>query len=193
MQEIFGHFPEEILSNHKIFMMDFYLNPIPPVKRKQTRYLSVAFITDYLSNLFPVNEEEIDSYKRNLQIKSIITYLVNELLENLFKFHNYNVGNYPVKIELFLLENDLVLAATNSVSYQALEKLKLFIEELLNSDIDELYFRQLEKGAEENSEKSQLGFISMINDYNAKLGWKIERVNDEPEIITVKTMVQIKI
>ncbi|MDY7014363.1 MAG: hypothetical protein SVX43_12330 [Cyanobacteriota bacterium] len=64
---------------------------------------------------------------------------------------------------------------------------------MLGSEPDEFYFRQLEKGAEQQSNSSQLGIISMIYDYYAKLGWKIETLTQKPEITEVTTMVQLTI
>ena len=190
MNQLFGDFKEDILANHKLFMMDFFIQSIPLERRKQTRYLSIAFITDYLATLFPVDQEDIKSYERQLQMKSAVSYIANELLENSMKF-NYETVNYPIKFGICFLEQALVFVASNCASEKTLDSFKNFVHELTTSDINELYFRQLEKGAEEKSEESRLGFLSMMNDYSAKLGWKIEIVNKDPEITTVTTMVQL--
>lgn len=190
MNQIFGDFREEILTDRQLLMMDFFIHSISRDRRKPSRYLTIAFITDYWATLFPVNEEDIKSYERQLQIKSAVTYITNELLENSIKF-NYEAIKQPVKFGLCLLEQNLVFFSSNCVNAKTLESFKDFVQELTTSDIDDLYFRQLEKGAEEQSEESQLGLLSIINDYNAKLGWKIETVNEDPEITTITTMVQL--
>jgi hypothetical protein len=190
MNQIFGDFGEEILTNHKLIMMDFFIHSIPPEKHKQIRYLSIAFIADYLATLFPIDENDINSFEKQLKIKSAATYIANELLENSIKFHQKSV-NYPIKFGICLLCKDLVFVASNCVTQKTLNNLKGFIHELTTSDIDELYFRQLEKGAEEKSNESRLGFLSIMNDYSAKLGWKIETLNQERSITTVTTMVQL--
>lgn len=77
MNQLFGDFKEEILANHRLFMMDFFAHSIPLARRKQTRYLSIAFITDYLANVFPVDEDDIKSYERQLRMKSAVTYIAN--------------------------------------------------------------------------------------------------------------------
>jgi len=190
INQLFGDFHEEILNNHKLLMMDFLIQSIPLERRKQTRYLSVAFITDYLANIFPVDEEDIKSYQRQLQMKSAASYIANELLENSIKF-NHEAVSYPIKLGLYFFEESLVFVASNCTNNKNLESLINFVQELTISDINELYFLQLEKGAEENSDESRLGFLSMINDYSAKLGWKIETLKEDPEITTVTTMVQL--
>ncbi|HEY9904725.1 MAG TPA: ATP-binding protein [Candidatus Sericytochromatia bacterium] len=190
MNQLFGDFKEEIIANHKLFMMDFFIHSIPLERRKQTRYLFIAFITDYLATLFPVAEDDIKSYQRQLQMKSAVTYIANELLENSIKFHHETV-KYPINIGVCFIEETLVFVASNCASEKTLDNFKNFVYELTTSDSNELYFRQLEKGAEEKSEESRLGLLSMINDYSAKLGWKIETVNKDPEITTITTMVQL--
>lgn len=191
MSQIFGDFNEQILTNNILFILDFFIDSIALDRYKQTRYLSVAFIADYVVNFFPATEEDIAFFEKQLEIKSTVNYIANELLENSMKFHQKKIS-YPIKLGVGLLDNKLFFIATNCVNPKALDELKAFINELLVSDIDELYFRQLEKGAEEKSSHSRLGLLSMMNDYNAMLGWKIETVNQDPEIITVTTMVQLK-
>jgi len=190
MTQILGNFREDILADYKLFTLELYVHAISRARRKQTRYLSVAFMTDYIANLFPTQEDDIHTFERQLKIKSAATYITNELLENCIKFHN-DMFKYPIKISSCLQGKNLVLIATNCINLKTLEKLERFINELLRSDVSEFYFRQLEKGAEENSEQSQLGFLSMTNDYSAKLGWKIETINQNPELKTVTTMVQL--
>lgn len=191
MAQIFGHFQEDIIIEHKLFMLEFFVHSIPVERRKQTRYLSIAFITDFWATLFPVNEEDIKSYEKQFPIKSAVTYIANELLENSMKFHPKGV-KYPITLGMGLFDKKLVFITTNCVSEKVLENFKDFIQEIIKCDIDELYFRQLEKGAEEKSEESRLGLLSMMNDYSAELGWKIETVSQDPQITTVTTMVQLR-
>ncbi|MGK7896184.1 MAG: ATP-binding protein, partial [Xenococcus sp. (in: cyanobacteria)] len=80
------------------------------------------------------------------------------------------------------------------LSSEAKEKFQAFLTRLLACDPEELYITQVEQSLEEeNSQASGLGFLTMINDYSAKLGWKFETVSVEPQILTVTTMVQVKI
>ena len=192
MNQIIGDFIEEALDNHKLFMIEFLIQAIPIERRKPIRYLSMAFVADYLANIFPLPEETATSFGQQLQLKSAATYMSNELLENSMKFHDNKI-NYPVKFGIGLLEENLVFISSNCVNQKCLANFNKFIDELTHSDIDEFYFRQLEKGAEEKSEESQLGFLSMMNDYSAKLGWKIETIRKDIEIITLTTMVQLTI
>ncbi len=84
-----------------------------------------------------------------------------------------------------------MMTSTNCVSSQVLANFYEFINELKDSDLEDLYIQQLEKGAIEESYESRLGILTMMKDYLAKLGWKIETVQKDPEIITLTTRVQL--
>ncbi|MBW4492663.1 MAG: ATP-binding protein [Oscillatoria princeps RMCB-10] len=188
MTQIIGDFREDILAKHQLLMVDFFLHSIPLNRRKQTRYLSIAFLSDFLANIFPLKEDNIKKFEKQLHLKTAVSYIANELLENSIKFHEY-AGSQPIKLGVGSTDQLLVFVSVNCVSETTLGKFKEFAHQLATSDADELYFRQLEKGAEEKSEESGLGLLSLLNDYSAKLGWKIETVSKDPAITTLTTMV----
>ncbi|MDP8966289.1 MAG: ATP-binding protein, partial [Cyanobacteriota bacterium] len=47
--------------------------------------------------------------------------------------------------------------------------------------------------SDESESISGLGLLTMINDYQAQLGWKFETIQKDPEAIAVTTMVQLKV
>jgi hypothetical protein len=107
---------------------------------------------------------------------------------------NDDMSPHPISIRLQMHSDILVFTATNSIHPQVVRKFQAFIEELTTSDPDELYVRQLEKNAEDESEGgSGLGLLTMMNDYQAKVGWKFETVQKDPEAIAVTTMVQLTV
>ena len=82
----------------------------------------------------------------------------------------------------------------NSVLPAQAENFKSFIKELINSDPDDLFIRKLEENAEnENTSSSGLGFLTMINDYSAKIGWKFDTVQKDSPVMTVTTMVELAV
>jgi hypothetical protein len=53
---------------------------------------------------------------------------------------------------------------------------------------------KLEKLAEdENTQASGMGLITIMQDYLAQIGWKIENLEDNSEVKIVTTMVQLAI
>ena len=177
MTQIFGEFIEEFPPEHDSLELTFTPSSRPIKQRWRNNRLSAHFVADYLSSFLPVDEEDASSEKRIKESKGAVSYVANELLENAIKFNKDDI-NYKVKFGIhFLGETEVtaVIFASNSVNPEGANKLKEFIDEILDSDPNELYLQQLEKNAESESDTSGLGLLTMINDYSAKIGWKFER------------------
>jgi hypothetical protein len=196
MSQIFGDFVESFPLPQDSLELSFTPNSLPIKKRWRNNRLSANFMADYFSNFLPVDENDPAHKRRIKESKGAVSYVANELLENAIKFNDRGT-NFQIKFGIyFIKEADLtaVLFATNSVSAEGLDKFQKFIQELLCSDPEKLYVQQIEKSAEEeNSGASGLGFLTMINDYSAKLGWKFEIVQKDPKMIAVTTMVLVPV
>ncbi|WP_445173122.1 DUF6272 family protein [Microcoleus sp.] len=196
MPQIFGDFVESFPQAQDSLELSFTPNSLPIKKRWRSNRLSANFMADYLSNFLPVDEDDPAQKRRIKESKGAVSYVANELLENAIKFNDRGT-NFNIKFGIYFIEEadmTAVLFATNSVSAEGLDKLQKFIQELLCSDPEKLYVQQIEKSAEEeNSGASGLGFLTMINDYSAKLGWKFEIVQKDPKMIAVTTMVLVPV
>jgi hypothetical protein len=192
MNQIFGYYVDKPLSQDQLNLR-FSPSSIPIKDRWRNNGLSADFMADYLTSFIPTNENDPSTAQRQLEIKSATSYIANELLENSMKYCDYNV-RCPISIQLQLDADQIRFFVTNSINKSSVDSFIAFVEELMVSDPNELYFRQLENNAEdENSTASGLGLLSMVNDYSAMLGWKFETIQEKPEIITVTTMVQLTI
>ena len=196
MPQIFGDFVESFPPAQDSLELTFTPNSLPIKKRWGSNRLSANFMADYFSNFLLVDEDDPARKRRIKESKGAVSYVANELLENAIKFNNQGT-NFKIKFGIYFIEEaDLtaVLFATNSVSAEGLDKFQKFIQELLCSDPEKLYVQQIEKSAEEeNSGASGLGFLTMINDYSAKIGWKFEIVQKDPKMIAVTTMVLVPV
>ncbi len=188
--QIFGYFLEKPLKDEHL-TLGFSPSRIPLKKRWRNNGLSADFIAEYLTTFFPINPQEDSKTNANYEIKSAVSYIANELLENAMKYCDVNV-EYPITLHLELQSNEVRIFINNSVTGSGSEKFKSFIKELSDSNPEEFYLRQVEKNADdENNGGSGLGFLTIVNDYSAKIGWKFQIVQHEPDIIAVTTMVQL--
>lgn len=189
---IFGHYLDQPLRDEHL-TLGFSPSRIPLKRRWRNNGLSADFIADYLTTFFPASESDPNGAKRHAEIKSVISYVANELLENAMKYCDINAP-YPITLHL-QLEKELVrIFIDNSITPTGAENFKNYVRKFLNSDPMELYIEQLEKNAEDNNtDASGLGFLTMVNDYQAKLGWKFKNIQMEPQIVAVTTMVEVVI
>ncbi len=190
--QIFGDFIETSTNNSPEFLaIGFSPGSIPLQQRWRNNGLSANFMADYVTTFFPKSEDDPNTSCRQAEIKDAVSFIANELLENAMKFSDAST-NYPIKIKLKLSQEKLFFVVTNSIEKQRIESFKKHIQDLLNSDPQEMYINQIEQNIE-NETSSRLGYLTMMNDYCATLGWKFETVQTNPEVIVVTTVVQLAI
>lgn len=202
MNKTFGDYIEEFSSELDSLEMSFTPNTRSIRQRWTNNRLSAQFVGDYFAAFLPTNEDDRDCDRRIKESKAAVSYVANELLENAMKFSDRE-SSFKVRFGVYFLEHSAaqnsevtaVIYVTNSVIPEKAENFQTFLAELLASDPEELYVTQVEKSLEEeNSEASGLGFLTMINDYSAKLGWKFATINNaESPVLTVTSMAQIRV
>lgn len=164
-------------------------------ERWRNNGLSADYIADYLTTVFNTDDNQSANEEYLAEIKSSASYIANELLENGMKYCNEQT-HHPITFHVELAANEIRFFLENTVIPASAEKLKEFIEELNNSDPDELYIRQLEKTGSvefEDNTSSGLGFLSIINDYSAKVGWKFQTLEQNPLLMSVTTLVRLMV
>jgi hypothetical protein len=192
MIQTFGDFIE-LPASQEYLIIGFSPSSIPLKQRWRNNGLSADFMADYLATFFPGNEDDTSTIDRQAEIKSAVSYIANELLENAMKFNN-ETSEYPIDIKLQLESDGVIFSVVNSISPQAVDKFQAYIQQLLASEPSELYIQQLEKNAaDESCTDSGLGLLTMLTDYTAKIGWKFQTVHQDPEVIAVTTMVQLRV
>ena len=192
MVQVFGDFVE---STHKKENLTLGFSPssVPISERWRNNGLSADYIAEYLATVLNNEDNESDEAEYLAEIKSSASYIANELLENGMKYCNEHT-EYPITFHIELVSNEIRFFLENTIIPSNAERLKEFIHELDNSDPDEFYIRQLEKNAEaelEDNTSSGLGFLSIINDYSAKLGWKFQTVDQSSVVMSVTTLVRL--
>ncbi|MEA5511391.1 DUF6272 family protein [Crocosphaera sp. UHCC 0190] len=200
MIEVFGDFTEQLSLHQGSLELIFSPSSIALKKRWRNNRLSAYFVADYCSSFIPVDEDNNQDKQRIKESKAIVSYVANELIENAMRYNDAHTQD-KVKFGIYFLDSPqtteeltVVIMTINRVSESDIKPLKNLINEVLESDPDELYLTRIEKSLEnQDSDTSGLGFLTMINDYSAKLGWKFERQPHDYNGIFVTIMATIKI
>ncbi len=190
MAEFFGNFTERDTNDAECLELRFSATSIPLRQRWRNNGLSADFLSDYLISFFPGDDTE--SAGRREAAKSAVSYIANELLENAMKF-THAPSEYPVTIGMHLDRNQLRFYVTNSVDAEAEQGLRATIRRLLTEETRQMFIRQLESSGEDHGSGSGLGYLTMINDYGAKLAWKIEPYEGDARVKKVTTLVKLPI
>ncbi len=196
MTQIFGEFSDDLSSGQEGLTIVFSPTSVSLKQRWRNNGLSADFMADYFATFFPGIEESSLESDTQSEVKSAVSFIANELIENAMKF-NDEASPQPISIRLQMNKQKLIFLVTNSLNQEGFDRFLVFINELEKSDPSEMYIRHLEKDLEENKGNnhslSGLGLLTMINDYFAKIGWKFETVQQNPDVITVTTMVQLTV
>ncbi len=193
MAEIYGNFVEreyisEANENSEFLMINFSPTSIPLQHRWRNNGLSADFLADYLSSFFPGEDNE--SLNRRSEIRGGVSYISNELLENALKF-NFAPIKHSVSIVMELHKDKVVFYVSNCVDPVMSKAFQNMIKELLSEDPNELYMKKLMKNEEnEDGSSSGLGYLTMLNDWNAILAWKFENIKDDVDAQKVTVMVE---
>ncbi len=187
MTQLFGDFTEEIINDCEEYLaLGFSPSSMPLKQRWRNNGLSADFMGNYLTTFFSITDVD-----KRAEIKSAVSYIANELLENAMKFNDESF-DYPITIKLLLHSDHIIFHLTNSMPFQNVSRFQTYLQELTSSDPLDLYVEQLERNAQdEDGITSGLGLLTMINDYMAKLGWKFEITEQEPKMVIITTLVKI--
>jgi len=159
----------------------------PLRSRWRNNGLSADFLGDYVTTFLPANGSAPEAASRQNEIRYAVTYIANELLENAMKYHERDV-DIPIGIHLELSGDQITVSASNGIGVGQAELYQVFVERILQHDAGDLLLKQLEDNAEGNeSNKSGLGLLTMVNDYGAQLGWRFEVHPAYAEVMTVTT------
>jgi hypothetical protein len=191
MTQTFGDFVAPSRERQEYLKIGFSPSSISLQSRWRNNGLSADFLADYLSTFFP--GEDSAALDRRAEIKDAVAYVANELLENAMKF-SYEPARQAVSITMQLESDRVRFYVSNSIDPTTLDKFHCFLQRLLSEDPNELYLERLLANAENGTEGgSGLGFLTMINNYRASLAWQFESPEENPDLVTVTTLVQLPV
>jgi hypothetical protein len=109
-----------------------------------------------------------------------IGYLMNELLENAFKFRA--AGDVVVETSLDGMNFELKLS--NFIGEETALRFQKVLGEITVDDPGELLIRRIEENAAgESPNGSGLGLLTLMSDYGARLGWRFSRSEPDAPIL----------
>lgn len=169
--------------------LSFWPGRIPLKQRWRNNGLSADFLGDYVTTFFPLEDDNPATQQRQSEIRSAVSFIANELLENAMKFHDSRQVE-PIDIQLCLYRDRIVFHESNTCSPDAAAGFLAFVQRLLTSDPNELFLEQLEHNALSDG-TAGLGYLTMINDYGADLAWCFDRSSGNGARVTVQVTLPI--
>ncbi len=188
---VYGHWnddPSIQCSSPVMFQNEMIVDAQQFVNYWRRCSLSSVFWSRYTSLFVPTKSSE--GWLNKKAVESVLAYLLNELFENCAKFSNG--PNMKIIYQAWIENSQMIFQLTNHIKPEGQQPFVKVIKELLESDIDELYFQKLEENAENDSGGSGLGFITLMNDYGVQFGYKFQPVNPETVQVDVQAYLSLK-
>jgi len=184
-RQVFGNYAARS-SPCEYLTMAFSPSSAPLRSRWRNNGLSADFLGDYAVTFLPANGRAAASGLQN-QIRHAVTYIANELLENAMKYHERDV-EIPIQIHLELSSDHITVSVGNGIGVGQAQRYQAFIENLIEGDAAALLLRQQQENATCSDEAiSCLGLLTMVCDYDARLGWLFDAYAEKPGALTVTT------
>jgi hypothetical protein len=194
MAQVFGEYTEDFSGRSEFLVLGFSPSSLPIQLRWKTNGLSADFLGDYVKNFF--HGDTSAALSKQTEVRYAVSFVANELLENAMKYSDISAGQL-INLEVHLFKDRLMFLSKNSVHQNAIANFQSFLQEITGSDVGEMYVNQVEKSVDnEETESSGLGYLTMLMDYDALLGWKFEQISDtnpatSNPVTMVTTMVQL--
>jgi hypothetical protein len=151
--------------------------------------LSSDFLARYYSYYFPYREKARGTLSRD-SAENMISFVLNELMENTAKYSD--AKDKSVSVQVWLLERMLLFSVSNFITGKLYGPFSALAKEILTGNTEELYLKRLERNTEEGGGGSGLGYLTLINDYGATLGFKFEKAGDDLFRVTVQATMKHK-
>ncbi len=187
MAEVYGDYLEDLSGSLEFLAVNFQPSTVALQQRWRNGALA-SFLVNYLPSLAVTLDADPEAQLEDLS--AAVNYIANELLDNAMRFGQV-IPQEPIALGLYVYRDRLILVASNVLSATARKRLYAFMQALLAADPETLYAQQLAREARADT-PAQLGYLTMLNDYRAQLGWKFEAaLGLEVERVTV--MVQLSV
>jgi len=160
---------------------DFGIDFVVPLELV-SQWRRCGLVSDFLANYHSF------CFRDPKKALSILSTIINELLENAVKFSNDK--NKLVTLSLRHANNTIYVETINTTTHANAAKLNEFAFKLDHTDAETLFFEQLETAATQSG-ISGLGLLSIIKDYDAQLGLLIHPKIDAPEDYEITITVAI--
>jgi len=183
MNESIGDFRDLARGGARVTLV-FYSGGFP------VRWSQCSATAEYLAEYFAaVHALRCSDEAARSDFVGTLSYVVNELVENAVKF---SMGD-SVEVTVSIEDEELVAVVSNQIRAETVGGLLEKFGGLVAGDPQEMLIARVEANAlNPDARVSGLGFLTMMADYGATMGWRFGAVADNPENVLLTTMARIQ-
>lgn len=154
------------------------------------RWIHCGLTADLFASYYAAelaDEGKDDQRLSQEEISSNIRYAMNELIENAVKFHV--PGDIVIRSKI--VYTFITFLISHPTSVEAASAFDIHLKGLTSGDAAELMRQRVEVSALMNDKSSGIGFLTLMSDYGAVLGWSLESIDETR--VQVDTMLRLSL
>ncbi len=191
LNDTVGEFVREAHDSEEYLTIHFSPSSRSRRRRWHNYGLSADFLGDYFATFFPGDQLTEGAIGRREQVKAVVSFIANELIENAMKYGDPDTS-LPVSISLYLYDKYLVLYVTNSSRRDVALTYRDFAAEVISLGAKAAYARQIERLAQ-GEDGSQMGIVTAMHDYNIRLAWQFAPIPGQGDQVSVSVMARMEV
>ena len=183
MNECIGDFRDLTRGGARLSLV-FYSGGFP--MRWSQCSATAEYFAEYFADVY--TRRGAGDWARN-EFVGTLSYVVNELVENAVKFSMGETVEVTVTIE----GEELIALVSNQILAANVHGLREKFRGLVAGDPQEMLIARVEANANNpDAGVSGLGFLTMMADYGATIGWSFDAVADNPQNVLLRTMARLQ-
>ncbi|RAP32697.1 hypothetical protein DID77_04260 [Candidatus Marinamargulisbacteria bacterium SCGC AG-439-L15] len=157
--EIYGSYTEEEPKRPFLSQITLDFSPIDFISHWGRCGITANFLAQF----------QAENFENKTISSNQFSTIFNELIENAVKFSHHNAKKIYINIKNY--GDKIYIEIENETTLKNVEAFSKNLETLFSNDPETLFINKILENAEQK-EASQLGLITIIKDFNAKIGVK---------------------
>lgn len=187
---VFGDYDEDFIAQKSAITIRLFPGNL------KMRWSQCSILTDFLTAYFTSSEDRPASDEARMdddheEFMSAFAYVMNELIENAVKFGAQ--GNIDAGVGI--KDDEIVVLVANSILASHAAEFQAVLEEITSDNPSAILVRRVEQNVVDDPEMQSrgagLGLLTLMSDYNARLGWRFEPAAAHGDRVIVSTMARL--
>jgi hypothetical protein len=179
---IFGDYDTQYNMESSDIFIQYFLNNF------NTNWEQASILSDYMGKYY--SQDVLSCTKaQHKEVFNNISYVLNELFENAIKFNEEN--DISTSIQVNKEDNLITLVTTNHIHETKVGHFVEFLSQLFAGDPKQMFMQKIEQNLMDDSGGSGLGYLTLILNFDVKLGFRFFTLDDHSHEVKIYTMARM--
>ena len=179
---IIGDYDKDYCMETSDIFLKYYLNNF------KMKWDQASKLADYLGDYYSQDVLSCTAIQHK-EVSDKISYVLNELFENALKFNDEK--DITASTHINREDNLITLVTSNHIDEKKAEHFVAFLTQLFKGDPRTMFIEKIAQNLIDENNNSGLGYLTMILNFDVKLGFKFFTLNDQSGKVRIYTMARM--